>query len=96
VNIGGLATSSRIQPSPEVLLRESGGRCSTLRLSTGTVFGFDEMNTRMLKLLLDNGSIDAAHQAMIAEYDVDPQLLREGLAEVVESLVSRGIVQVPA
>jgi hypothetical protein len=96
VNIAGLATSSRIQPSPDVLIRESGGRCSILRLSTGAVFGFDEMATRMLMLLLDNGSIDAAHQVMIAEYDVDPQLLREDLAGVFESLVSRCIVQVTA
>jgi len=45
-------------------------------------------------LLTDSPSIDAAYQELLAEFDVEPELLRSNLMELLSRLVDSGLLQV--
>jgi hypothetical protein len=39
-------------------------------------------------------NIDAAYEALLAEYDVQPEMLRENLTELLGHLIDHGLLQV--
>jgi len=48
----------------------------------------------MWQLLTGSPSIDAAYQELLAEFDVEPELLRSNLMELLSRLVDSGLLQV--
>jgi len=48
----------------------------------------------MWQLLTASPSIDAAYQELLAEFDVEPELLRANLMELLSRLVDSGLLQV--
>ncbi len=77
-----------------VLVRLLDQESVLLNLETERYFGLDETGTRMWQLLTTSPDIDAAYQELLAEYDVQPELLRENLAELVGHLVEHGLLQI--
>jgi len=65
-----------------------------LNLETEQYFGLDETGTRMWQLLVGSPSIDAAYQELLVEFDVEPELLRSNLMELLSRLVDSGLLQV--
>ncbi len=65
-----------------------------LNLETEQYFGLDETGTRMWQLLVGSPSIDAAYQELLVEFDVEPELLRSNLKELLSRLVDSGLLQV--
>lgn len=65
-----------------------------LNLDSERYYGLDDVGTRILSVLTTSDSIEAAYQALVNEYNVDGQVLRQDLLELVEKLVDQGIVQV--
>jgi hypothetical protein len=63
-----------------------------LNLESERYFGLDDIGTRFLTVLTTSESIEAAHQKLAAEYDVDPQVLRQDLLALVENLVDQGLL----
>jgi hypothetical protein len=57
-------------------------------------FGLDETGTRMWQLVTGSPNIDAAYQELLAEFDVEPDLLRSNLSELLSRLVDSGLLQV--
>ncbi|MFY9554947.1 MAG: PqqD family protein [Blastocatellia bacterium] len=85
---------SRVLVPSDVLVSEVGGESVFLNLKSERYFGLDEVGTRMWKLLTEHQSIQAAYDAMLAEYDVDEARLRSDLDELVQKLVDHGLVEV--
>jgi hypothetical protein len=65
-----------------------------LNLETEQYFGLDETGTRMWQLVTGSPNIDAAYQELLAEFDVEPELLRSNLMELLSRLVDSGLLQV--
>jgi hypothetical protein len=65
-----------------------------LNLETEQYFGLDETGTRMWQLVTASPSIDAAYEELLAEFDVEPELLRSNLTELLGQLVENGLLQV--
>src|SRR2546421_118713 len=61
---------------------------------TEQYFGLDETGTRMWQLVTGSPNIDAAYQELLAEFDVEPELLRSNLTELLSRLVDSGLLQV--
>ncbi len=78
----------------DVLVSEVGGESVFLNLKSERYFGLDEIGTRMWTLLTENQSIQAAYDAMLAEYDVDAARLRTDVDELVQKLLEHGLVEV--
>ena len=48
----------------------------------------------MLSVLSASNSIETAYQRLLAEYDVDPQALRQDLSSLIENLLQQGLVAI--
>jgi hypothetical protein len=83
----------RVAIPETVLFRELEGEAVLLALDSGKYFGLNEVGTRMWTLLCQHGEIEAACRALLLEYDVLEDRLREDLESFVETLASRGLVE---
>lgn len=86
--------TDRVATPAYVLVRLLDRESVLLNLETEQYFGLDETGTRMWQLLTGSPSIDAAYQELLAEFDVEPELLRVNLMELLSRLVDSGLLQV--
>ena len=84
----------RVSLPSDTLIREVDGEAVILNVNSERYFGLDDVGTRMLAALQSCESIQAAYEALLAEYDVDPELLRRDLTELIEELVEHGLLEV--
>jgi hypothetical protein len=77
-----------------VLVRILDRESVLLNLETEQYFGLDETGTRMWQLVTASPNIDSAYQELLAEYEVDPELLRSNLMELLSRLLDCGLLQV--
>jgi hypothetical protein len=89
-----LTFKDRASAPRHVLVRLLDQESVLLNLETERYFGLDETGTRMWQLVTTSPSIDAAYQELLAEYDVQPELLRENLTELLGHLVEHGLLQI--
>ena len=65
-----------------------------LNLDTERYYGLDDVGTRILSVLTTSESIEAAYEALAREYDVDGQVLRQDLIELIENLSKQGLISI--
>jgi len=87
-------TGKRIVASENVLVRELAGESVLLHLDSESYFGLDEVGTGMWEALTAHASVDAAFQALLETYDVQPAELRGDLERFVDQLAQAGLVDV--
>ena len=92
--MNGMAISfdNRVIMPKDVLLSGVEGESVLLNLESERYFGLDEVGTRMLSVLTSSNSIQAAYETLLAEYDVDADLLRQDLISLVDRLIAQGLV----
>jgi Coenzyme PQQ synthesis protein D (PqqD) len=86
--------ADRAEVLPHVLVRFLDKESVLLNLETERYYGLDETGTRMWQLLTTAPSIDAAFQDLQNEYDVESELLRLHLTELLGRLVENGLLQI--
>jgi hypothetical protein len=86
--------SDRAAAPAHVLVRLLDQESVLLNLESEQYFGLDETGTRMWQVVTTSPNIDAAYQELLAEYDVQPEMLRENLTELLGHLVEHGLLQV--
>jgi hypothetical protein len=89
-----ISPTVRVAPAPKVLFRELGGEAVILDLKTERYLGLDETGTRMWRLLTELDSIQAAYAALLDEYEVEPDRLRQDLVGFVEQLSNQGLIEI--
>jgi hypothetical protein len=77
-----------------VLVRILDRESVLLNLETERYFGLDETGTRMWQLVTASQDIEEAYQELLVEYDVEPELLRNNLTDLLGQLVENGLLQV--
>lgn len=75
-------------------MRQIEGESVLLNLQSEQYFGLDEVGTRMWVALTSANSMQEAYEALLAEYDVDAEKLRQDLQGLVEKLVEKGLIEV--
>ena len=83
---------SKVAPSADVMLRKVGDESILLDLKTERYLGLDDVATRIWEVVTTAGSIQSAYDALLIEFDVDPERLREDLDEFVQVLLQLGLV----
>ena len=86
--------TDRAATSSNVLVRILDKESVLLNLETEQYFGLDETGTRMWQLVTASPNIEAAYQELLAEFDVEPEMLRSNLMELLTRLVDNGLLQV--
>lgn len=84
----------RIAIRPEVLSRELRGESVLLDLASERYFGLDDVGTGMWRALTEADCVENALEALLREYDVEPDRLRSDVTAFVERLVEAGLVDV--
>jgi len=84
--------SDRVVVPDGVLISQLQEESVILNLESERYYGLDDVGTRFLSVLTSSESIEVAHQQLAAEYDVDPQELRQDLLALVEKLVDQGLL----
>jgi hypothetical protein len=88
--------TNRAAAPTHVMVRYLDRESVLLNLETEQYFGLDETGTRMWQLVTASPNIDAAYQELLEEFDVEPELLRANLVELLGRLVESGLLQVHA
>jgi hypothetical protein len=78
----------------DVAIRKIGDETILLNLQTGIYFGLGNVGSRFVQLLERNGEMMAAHRTMLAEFDVEPEMLEADLLRLSEEMRSGGLVEV--
>ncbi|MGI8838450.1 MAG: PqqD family protein [Pyrinomonadaceae bacterium] len=86
--------TSTITISPDVMVRQVGEESVLLDLKTERYLGLDDVSSRMWQVLTNGASIDSAYQTLLAEFDVNPERLRNDLDEFVQELLKLELVQI--
>lgn len=82
--------------SEDVVFRDIAGEAVLLNLATGTYFGLDAVGTRIWALIAEHGATDKVMEAMLAEYEVDAERLRQDLDALIRQLAEKGLVTADA
>ena len=77
-----------------VLVRHLDGESVLLNLNTEKYFGLDAMGTRMFALVTASPCIESAYEKLLGEYEVEGEVLRDHLAELLSRLVDHGLLDV--
>ncbi len=85
--------TTRVSVPAEVLFRQIESESVLLNLQNERYFGLDEVGTRMWTLLTTSDSIQAAYDALLGEYEVDAELLRRNLQDLLAKLVENGLLE---
>ncbi len=76
-----------------VLVRFLDRESVLLNLETERYFGLDETGTRMWQLVTAAPSLEVAYRQLLDEFDVDEQLLRRNLSDLVDQLAENGLLK---
>jgi hypothetical protein len=86
--------SDRVMVPAHVLVRHLHGETVLLNLETEKYFGLDATGTRMWELVTRLPRIETAYETLSGEFDVEPELLRTNLAELLDQLIENGLLDV--
>ena len=77
-----------------VLIRQLDGESVLLNLESERYFGLDATGTRMWEVVTTQPCIASAFEKLQEEYEVEPEILRTHLTELLSGLVENGLLQV--
>src|SRR5436309_3338664 len=86
--------SLRMTVARDVLFRLLGEEAVLLNLKTEMYLGLDPVGTRMWEVLTEASSIQAAYDALVQEYDVEPAQLRQDLDGFLGKLLEQELISV--
>jgi len=89
-----VSLADRVTVPSHVLARFLDKESVLLNIETERYFGLDETGTRMWQLVTAAPRIEIAYQQLLDEYDVEAELLRANLTELLSRLVENGLLQV--
>ena len=89
-----ISFATRISVPSDVLVSVLAGESVLLNLKSERYFGLDDMGTRMWAAITTSDSIQAAYDALLAEYDVAPERLKQDLNDLIEKLNEHGLVEI--
>ena len=87
------SSAARITVPEGVLFRDLGEEAVILELASGRYYTLDDVGFRMWDLLSRHGRLDLVQKALLAEYDVEAEVLEADLHGFVERLAERGLVE---
>lgn len=84
----------KLAVTQDTLINVIEGESVLLNLKSESYFGLDQIGTRIWTLLTTSDSIQSAYEALLDEYDVDAERLREDMRDLIEKLIANGLVEV--
>lgn len=83
----------QVLKAPDVLLQDLDGEAVLLNLVNGQYYGMDENSYYMYKTLTSSASVQAAFDALLQEYEIEPALLKSDLDRFLAHLLENGLIK---
>lgn len=87
------ALAGRAFATSRALCKDLGDEAILLDLETETYYGLNASGSRLYKLLTTSPTIQDAYEAMLEEYDVQPERLERDMAALIDELAQRGLLR---
>ena len=87
-----ISFSDRVIVPSDVLIRFLDQESVLLNLNTERYFGLDSVGTRIWQLITSSPSIEDAYRKLLEEFEVNPQVLRSNLADLLDHLLENGLI----
>jgi len=87
-----ISFSERVVVPSNILVRFMDQESVLLNLNTERYFGLDSVGTRMWQLLTSSPSVETAYNQLMDEFDVNPQILRSNLSDLLDHLAENGLI----
>jgi hypothetical protein len=87
-----ISFTDRVKIPDDVLISNLQDESVILNLDSERYYGLDSVGTRILAVLTSSDSIDAAYETLVQEYEIDHEVLKKDLLELVENLIAQGIL----
>ena len=85
--------NQKLVVTQDTLINVIEGESVLLNLKSESYFGLDQVGTRMWNLLTTSDSIRSAYTTLLDEYDVPEERLRLDMQDLIEALISNGLVE---
>ena len=86
--------NQRVKLSDDVLISDLQGESVILNVNSQRYYGLDKVGTRFLTLLSNSESIEHAFANLSEEYDVESDVLRDDLTDLLLELTKAGLVEI--
>ena len=87
-----VSIATRFSVPQHVLVRFMDRESVLLNLETERYFGLDETGTRIWQVVTSAPNVEAAMHKLLDEFDVEPELLRGNMTELLGRLVENGLL----
>ena len=89
-----ISFSDRVEVPTHVMARFLEKESVFLNLETEHDYGLDETGTRIWQAVTTAPTIDNAHGELLAEFDVEAEMLRQNLSELLDQLVDKSLLRI--
>jgi len=88
--------SQKITFADTVFAQEVDDEMVILDMESENYFGLDEVGTSIWQAMQEHGTLQDVFDALLEQYDVEPEVLEKDLSDFVEKLLESGLVEVKA
>lgn len=85
-----------ISPAPQQLSSKLGAETVILNMQSGVYYGLNPVGARVWELAQNHIAVGALHDQLIAEFDVQPDVLKNDLTTLLKQMQAEGLVQISA
>jgi hypothetical protein len=89
-----LSFAQRVAVGPDVLFRRVKDEAVLLNLKTEMYLGLDPVATRIWAALEGSPSIQHAYERLLEEYDVEPDVLRRDIEQLLQDLLAHELIRI--
>jgi hypothetical protein len=90
----GVSLDSVVAASKNQVSSDLGGEAAILDLEAGVYYGLDEVGARIWELIQEPRSAREVRDALLAEYDVEPERCERDVLALLQELADAGLVEV--
>ncbi|HEX5873281.1 MAG TPA: PqqD family protein [Pyrinomonadaceae bacterium] len=87
-----ISFADRVKIPDDVLISNLQEESVILNLDSERYYGLDSIGTRMLSVLTTSDSIESAYETLVQEYEVDREVFKNDLLELVDNLIAQGLL----
>ena len=88
--------NQKITFADTVFAQEVDDEMVILDMESENYFGLDEVGTSIWQAMQEHGTLQDVFDALLEQYDVEPEILEKDLSDFVEKLLESGLVEVKA
>lgn len=90
-----IALQTRVVASKNQLSTEMADETVILNLQNGVYYGLDAVGSFIWKLIQEPQDVRAICDAVLGEYDVEPERCEQDIMNLLQELIEHGLVELP-